>query len=84
MEQDPFVEWQKSQEPVEDPEIAHEAAKVEEKTRRIARELKLPPKEKKVFDEFADLEAGMLLREKEAQKKEQEAKTRKLNKKAKK
>lgn len=82
--EDPFVEWNKSQEPVEDPEAAREAANTEEKTRRIARDLKLPPKEKEVFDEFADLEAEMLLREKEAQKKEAEAKTRKLSKKAKK
>ena len=82
--EDPFVEWEKSQEPVKDVEEAREAAGAEEKTRRIARELKLPPKQKEVFDKFADMEAELLLREKKAQKQEQEAKTKKMSKKARK
>lgn len=82
--ENPFAEWENSQKPVEDPETAREAANTEEKTRRIARDLKLPPKQKEVFDKFADLEAEMLLREKKAKEQEVEAKTKKLNKKAKK
>lgn len=82
--ENPFTEWEKSQEPVKDEGVAREAAEVEEKTRRLARELKLPPKQKEVFDKFADMEAELLLREKKQQKQEEEAKTKKLSKKAKK
>ncbi|MEK7653966.1 MAG: hypothetical protein AAB345_01630 [Patescibacteria group bacterium] len=82
--EDPFVEWNKSQEPVGDEEVAREAADTEEKTRRIARELKLPPKQKEIFDKFADMEAELLLREKKSQQQLEEAKTKKMTRKLKK